>query len=61
MMKIKYNNIEGMLNTNTEEVYFYQFKYKNIIEAIKNIEHDIKSNEEEIKIFDDLIGGLFEI
>ena len=59
MIRIKYNNIEGTLNTVTGKVYFYQFKYENILEAIRFLEHDIKSSEEEIKIFDDLVGHLF--
>ena len=59
MIKIKFNNIEGILNTETNEVMFYHFKYTNIVHAIKRLDHDIKANENEIKIFDDLLGGLF--
>jgi len=59
MIRIKYNNIEGVLNTYTEEVMFYHFKYSNILEAIKNLEHDILSNEKEIEIFNDLLSNLF--
>ena len=59
MIRIKYNNIDGILNTNTNEVMFYHFTYTNIIEAIRNLEYDINSNEQEIKIFDEIIGNLF--
>ena len=58
MIKIKYNNIEGVLNLETEEVLFYHFKYKNIVEAIKNLEYDIRRNKEEMEIFDNLLGDL---
>ena len=58
MIRIKYNDIEGVLNTFTEEVMFYQFKYKNIIEAISNVEHDLQASEKEIEIFNSLLNGL---
>ena len=59
MIRIKYNNIDGMLNLDTNEVLFYQFKYNGIREAIQNIESDIKANEQEIEIFNNLLGDLF--
>ena len=58
MIRIRYNNHTGILNINTEQVYFYHFKYANILEAIQKVEHDIKANEEEIKIFDELLDNL---
>lgn len=59
MIRIKYNNIDGILNLDTNEVLFYQFRYNGIREAIQNIESDIKANEQEIKIFNDILGNLF--
>jgi len=61
MIRIKYINIEGVLNTHTQEVMFYQFKYSNILEAISRLEQDIKSSEKEIEIFDNLLKNLFVI
>ena len=58
-INIKFNNIDGILNTKSNEVMFYQFKYKSILDAIKRVEHDIKESKEEIQIFDDLLGNLF--
>ena len=58
MIKIKYNNEEGILNLSNGEVMFYHFKYLNIIEAIKFIEHDIESCKKEIEIFNNLLGNL---
>lgn len=58
MIRIKYKNIDGVLNTETDEVLFYHFKYVNISEAIKRLEYDIETNEQEIKIFDELLGNL---
>ena len=58
MIRIKYNNHEGTLNTVTGEVFFYHFVYSCILEAIKHLEYDIQANEEEIKIFDELLGNL---
>lgn len=59
MIRISYNNIDGLLNISTNEVMFYQFRYNSIIEAIQKLEHDICSNKKEIEIFNDLLGGLF--
>ena len=59
MIKVSFNKIEGLLNLNTEEVYFYQFKYKNIIEAIQNIESDIEKYKEETKIINKMLDKLF--
>ena len=61
MIRIKYNNIEGVLNIDTREVMFYQFKYSCILEAIQKLEHDLKAHEKEIKIFDELLNDLFII
>jgi len=58
MIKIKYNDIEGILNINTGEVMFYQFKYSGIIEAIRRLDHDIKSNKQEIEIFNSIFGNV---
>ena len=59
MIRIKYKSIDGFLNTETGAVMFYHFKYKNILEAIKKVELDIKSDEQEIKIFNEILGHLF--
>ena len=59
MLRIKYNNIEGILNIDTQEVLFYQFKYSCILEAVQKLEHDLKAHEQEIKIFNELLGNLF--
>ena len=60
MINIKFNNIAGILNTKSNEVMFYHFKYINIVEAISRLEQDIKQSKEEIQIFDDdLLGSLF--
>ena len=58
MIKVIYNNIEGLLNLETDEVYFYHFKYKNIGEAVKTLENDVQCAKKEIEIFDNLIKGL---
>jgi len=55
IVHIKYNNIEGYLNIETEEVYFYNLKYKNIYDAIRNVENDISSHRVEIQIFNNIL------
>ena len=58
MLKITYKNFEGIMNIDTEEVMFFHFKYRSILEAINRLENDIISNKKEIEIFNDLIGDL---
>ena len=58
MIHISYKNIDGYMNLDTDEVYFYHFKYKNILEAIKRLENDIENYKEKIKITDNLINNL---
>ena len=58
MIKIMFKNFEGYLNTNTDEVSFYHFKYKNITDAIKNVENDIESSKQEIEIFNRLMDQI---
>jgi len=58
MLKISYKNNKGLQNTNTHEVYFYHFKYKNILFAIKNLENDINDNIKTTQIIDALISKL---
>ena len=58
IVNIKYNNIEGYLNMATEEVHFYNLKYKNICEAIRNVEHDIYIHKKEIQIFNEILEDL---
>ena len=48
----------GYLNTDTNNVYFYHFKYSNIKEAIENVEYDLEKNAEEIQIFNELMKQL---
>ena len=59
MTKITFNNHEGFLNVDTEEVYFYHLKYINISEAVKHIDHDAKAYEEEIKTVNKMLENLF--
>ena len=58
MIKIMFKNFEGYLNTNTDEVSFYHFKYKNITDAIKIVENDIESSKQEIEIFNRLMDQI---
>jgi wobble nucleotide-excising tRNase len=58
IIKIKYNNIEGVLNIDTNVVQFYHFKYNGIEEAIKHVEQDIENHKDEIEIFDNLMKDL---
>ena len=58
LIHIKYNEIEGYLNLDTGTVQFYQFNYSDICEAIKNVEHDLESYKEEIKLFNSLLTTL---
>ena len=46
MIRIKYNNIEGVLNIDKHEVLFYQFKYSCILEdfAIYNSSEDTRTD-----------------
>ena len=59
MLKVTFNNIEGFLNIDTEEVYFYHLKYKSILEAIQNLDDDIKKHKQEIDIMNTLLDSLF--
>ena len=59
MIKIIYENHEGYLDIENGLVYFYQFKYLNICDAIQNIQIDFDNNQDEIKLIDKLLENLF--
>ena len=58
MIRIVFDNMEGLLNPSTNEVYFLDFKYKNILVAITNIHYDIESKRKEFEVFENLIKDL---
>ena len=58
IIKITFNDLEGSLNIETQEVYFYHLKYQTIIDAIKNVEIDILNHQKEIEIVDKIITNL---
>ena len=58
IVEIKIDDIKGYLDLDTEEVFIYHLKYKNICMAIKNVHSDLQNHKLEIKVFDDLITSL---
>lgn len=60
-INIKFEDEIGMLNTNTNEVYFYHFKYCSIIEAIHNLNNDKNNNAETINILNKLIPHVVKV
>lgn len=57
-VSISYKNHKGFLNIDNNEIYIYNYKYINIIDAIINLEQDIENHQEEIKIFEKLLNEL---
>jgi hypothetical protein len=58
IVHFKIDDIEGYLNVETEEVFVYHLKYKNIYDALKNVHHDLFSHRQEVLIMNDLINKL---
>ena len=59
-INIKLDNERGLLNTDTNEVYFYHFKYSSILDAIQNLEKDKENNAETMQILNKLIPNVIE-